>query len=65
MEDNVVFGVDKDGNRIKANNKMLIERAVGAVKAYGDEPATPAEAREILGIPTFDGDAVRTKLGIK
>ncbi len=64
MEDNVVFGKDEAGNRIKATNKMLVERAVNAVKAFGNQPATPAEAREILGIPAFDGAAVRAKLGI-
>ena len=28
----------------------MVERAVQAVKVFGREPATPAEAREILGI---------------
>jgi len=64
MEDNVVFGKDAEGNRIKATNHMLIERAVGAVKAFGNEVASPAEAREMLGIPQLDGAAVRSKLGI-
>lgn len=63
LEDNVIFGKDEEGNKIMATNKMLVERAVAAVKAYGNQPATPAEAREILGIPAFDGDAVRRKLG--
>ena len=30
---------------------MLVERAVKAVEVFGKQPATPAEAREILGIP--------------
>lgn len=64
MEDNVIFGKDKDGNRISASNAMLVERAVKAVNVFGNEPASSAEAREILGIPAFDGDAVRKKLGI-
>ena len=64
MEDNVVFGYDKDGNKILANNHMLIERAVNAVKAFGNEPATPAEAREMLGIPQLDAAAVRAAYGI-
>ena len=41
---------DKDGNKIMATNLMLVERAVSAVKVFGKEPATSAEAREILGI---------------
>jgi 3-keto-5-aminohexanoate cleavage enzyme len=32
MEDNVVFGVDKEGKKIFATNMMLVERAVNAVK---------------------------------
>ena len=50
MEDNVVYGYDSNGNKIAATNQMLVERAVKAVKLFGKEPATPAEAREILGI---------------
>lgn len=49
MEDNVVFGY-KDGQKIMATNQMLVERAVAAVRLFGKEPATAAEAREILGI---------------
>lgn len=51
MEDNVVYGKDADGNKIMATNVMLVERAVKAVELYGKQIATPAEAREILGIP--------------
>lgn len=54
MEDNVIFGKDKEGKKIMANNMMLIERAVNAVKAYGNEVATPAEAREMLGMKSLD-----------
>ncbi len=64
MEDNVVYSVEEDGTKIKATNAMLIERAVGAVKSFGNECATPAEAREMLGIKPFDGAAVRKQLGI-
>ena len=64
MEDNVVFGVDENGKKVMATNHMLVERAVAAVKAFGNTPATPAEAREILGIPAFDGEKVRAQLGI-
>ncbi|MGI5936842.1 MAG: 3-keto-5-aminohexanoate cleavage protein [Oscillospiraceae bacterium] len=65
MEDNVVYGVDKDGKKIMATNNMLVERAVNAVKAFGNEVATPAEAREILGIPPLDAEAVRRQFGIE
>ena len=51
MEDNVIFGKDENGKKIMATNQMLVQRAVEAVKLFGNQPATPAEAREILGIP--------------
>jgi 3-keto-5-aminohexanoate cleavage enzyme len=50
LEDNVVYGKDEEGNKIMATNVMLVERAVKAVETFGKKPATPAEAREILGI---------------
>jgi uncharacterized protein (DUF849 family) len=50
LEDNVVYGKDDEGNKIMATNLMLVERAVQAVKTFGNQPATSAEAREILGI---------------
>jgi len=50
MEDNVVYGKDAEGKKIMATNLMLVERAVQAVRTFGNEPATPAEARQILGI---------------
>lgn len=50
LEDNVVYGKDRDGKKILATNVMLVQRAVRAVETFGKEPATPAEAREILGI---------------
>ena len=40
LEDNVIYGKDENGNKIMATNKMLVERAVAAVKAYGNQPAT-------------------------
>ncbi len=58
MEDNVVFGYDKNGEKIMANNKMLVERAVNIVKAYGNEVASSAEAREMLGLKPLDHEAV-------
>lgn len=54
LEDNVVYGKDENGNKIMATNVMLVERAVNAVKVFGKEPATPSEAREILGIKPLE-----------
>lgn len=54
LEDNVVYGKDENGNKVLATNTMLVERAVAAVKAFGNQPATSAEAREMLGIPQLD-----------
>jgi uncharacterized protein (DUF849 family) len=34
----------------KATNPLMVERAVRIVKEFGKQPATPAEAREILGL---------------
>lgn len=45
LEDNVMYAKD-----VKASNVMLVERAVRVVREFGKEPATSAEAREILGI---------------
>lgn len=64
MEDNVIYGRDEDGRKIMATNAMLVERAVRAVETFGNRPATPAEARKMLGIPQLDGSAVRSALGI-
>ena len=64
MEDNVVYEVKENGEKVMATNHMLVERAVNAVKAFGNTPATPDEARRMLGIPAFDGDKVRAALGI-
>ncbi|MBP1737694.1 MAG: hypothetical protein H6Q60_1575 [Oscillospiraceae bacterium] len=62
MEDNVVYGVGQDGKKIMATNMMLVERAANAIKAFGNEIATPAEARELLGLKPLDHDAVVTAL---
>jgi uncharacterized protein (DUF849 family) len=62
LEDNVVYGKDEQGNKIMATNQMLVQRAVNAVKAFGNRPATPAEAREILGIPQLDMAATEKAL---
>jgi 3-keto-5-aminohexanoate cleavage enzyme len=37
---------------VLATNEMLIERTVGMVKEMNFEPASPGEAREILGLPS-------------
>ena len=58
MEDNVVYGRDKDGKKILATNLMLVQRAVRAVEAFGNEVATAAEAREMLGLKPLDHAAV-------
>ena len=50
LEDNVVYGFDKNGKKILATNEMLVERAVRAVETFGNSVATSAEAREILGL---------------
>ncbi len=46
LEDNLYYA-----KGVKATNEMLVERAVRVVKEYGNEPATPAEARRMLGLP--------------
>ena len=50
LEDNVMYGKDKDGNKIIATNVMLVERAVKLAQLAGREIATADDAREILGI---------------
>ena len=36
MEDNVVYEVKENGEKVMATNHMLVERAVNAVKAFGN-----------------------------
>lgn len=45
LEDNVYYS-----KGVLASNLSLVQRAVDAVKVFGKEPATSAEAREMLGI---------------
>lgn len=45
LEDNVMYS-----KGVKASNEMFVKRAVRVVEEFGKKPATPAEAREILGI---------------
>ncbi len=48
LEDNLYMS-----RGVKATNPMMVERAVRVVKEFGKQPATSAEAREILGIKPF------------
>jgi uncharacterized protein (DUF849 family) len=45
LEDNLYFG-----KGVKATNEMLVERIAGIIRMLGMEVATPAEAREMLGL---------------
>lgn len=65
MEDNVVYGIDENGQKIMATNQMLVERAVRAVETFGNKVATSAEAREMLGLAPLDAEKVRKELGIE
>ena len=46
MEDNVML----EKGVLAESNVQFVERAVNVLKSCGLSPATPAEAREILGI---------------
>jgi len=48
LEDSIMYSKD-----VLATNEMLVQRAVRVVHEFGKQPATPAEAREILGIKPF------------
>ncbi|MDR1266693.1 MAG: 3-keto-5-aminohexanoate cleavage protein [Propionibacteriaceae bacterium] len=45
LEDNVYYS-----KGVLATNPALVERAVRVITEFGQEPATPAEARQILGL---------------
>ena len=45
LEDNLYMA-----RGVKATNVSLVERAVDAVKEFNKQPATPAEARQMLGL---------------
>ncbi|MDN5352912.1 MAG: 3-keto-5-aminohexanoate cleavage enzyme, partial [Clostridiales bacterium] len=45
LEDNVFYGKD-----VLATNAQLVERAARLIRECNNEPATPDEARAILGI---------------
>ena len=46
LEDNLYYAKGQ-----LATNEQLVERTVRIVRELGHEPATPAEAREIIGLP--------------
>ena len=46
MEDNVMYAK----GQLAESNVQFIERAVRVIREYGNEVATPAEAREMLGL---------------
>lgn len=46
MEDNIRYSK----HEFVKSNRQFVERAVRVVKEYGNQPATPDEAREILGL---------------
>lgn len=50
LEDNLYYGPGE-----LANNVQLMERAVRLVQEMGYEPATPSEARQIMGLPRKGG----------
>ena len=54
LEDNLILGIDEKGEKILATNVSLVEKAVEAIKVFGKSPATSAQAREILGIPSLE-----------
>lgn len=45
LEDNLYYE-----RGVLATNEMLVERAVKAIELYGNDVATPTEARELLGL---------------
>jgi len=46
LEDNLYL----DRGKLAPGNTVLVERAIEIIRALGEEPATPAQAREILGL---------------
>ena len=51
LEDNIMYE-----KGVLATNVQLVERAVRIAKEVGREIATPAEAREILGLVNHDSE---------
>jgi uncharacterized protein (DUF849 family) len=50
LEDNILYEVKPDGEKVIATNVQLVERAVALSKLAGREIATADDARDILGI---------------
>lgn len=46
MEDNVLYSK----GILAESNAQFVERAARVIREFGNEPATPDEAREILGL---------------
>ena len=46
MEDNVMYAK----GQLAESNVQFVERAARVIREYGNEVATPAEAREMLGL---------------
>ena len=61
LEDNLWL----DDRRTPARNAQLIERVVGIARAAGREPASPAEARQIIGLPVPVTGNWKLQLGIR
>lgn len=51
LEDNLYYGPGQ-----LATNVQLVERTVRIIRELGYEPATPAEAREMIGLPRRKGN---------
>lgn len=50
LEDNIVYGKDKDGNKIIGTNEQFVKRAAELARLAGRGVATAQEARDLLGI---------------
>ena len=46
LEDNLYL----ERGKLSPGNAPLVERAVAIIESIGEKPATPAEARELLGL---------------
>ena len=57
MEDNVLY---KKGV-VAESNMQFVARAVRVLREYNCEPATPDEARRILGLPAKDRAVLKRK----
>jgi 3-keto-5-aminohexanoate cleavage enzyme len=55
LEDNIYYGRKK---KDLVNNPRLVARIARIGREMGLEPATPAQARKILGLPIFVGSKI-------